>query len=298
MPQGEAAAGSAVMSFFQWSQDCCKRSVMRLLSILSQPAFCQPEQCMPAGKAEPTRRSGYPFRGSSTRMASRCELMHFQDGPNILCCSLTRHCSHHAGQVDFFGNHRNMTITAPSLDTVIHHRFTGHFELSGNFLGIRTFTSPEFQRELACLLHEAGAPGCGARRPDVLVVNSGMHDTETAVPLFAAAMRELAQRLRELQDSGVRVLWKGNNLLPKTHGLDVISRHYVEEAGLAFVNTEAVMKHFAEELAGGCCSDGHGGEHIGAIAAFHNASVRLTVSSLVTQEVLRHVCSRHTATVE
>ena len=71
----------------------------------------------------------------------------------------------------------------------------------------------------------------------------------------------------------------------------------LQEEGLTFVDTAGVMGHFREELAGSCCSDGHKGEHIGAIATFHNASVRLTVSSMVTQELLRHVCGEHAAHV-
>lgn len=30
------------------------------------------------------------------------------------------------------------------------------------------------------------------------------------------------------QDLGVHVLWRGNNLLPNTHGMDIVSRHYVQ----------------------------------------------------------------------
>ena len=195
-------------------------------------------------------------------------------------------------QVDYYGNHRNMTITVPFLDTVIHHRFTGHFELGNNGLGILTFTSPQIQQELNCLLQDPLTLGCGPRPPDVLVINSGMHDMETPIPTFAMAMRELAQRLRTLQDSGIHVLWRGNNLLPKSHGLDIISKHYITEEGLTFVNTAAVMKHFAADLASGCCADAITGTHIGAIAKYHNASARLTVSSMVTQELLRHICSK------
>lgn len=185
-----------------------------------------------------------------------------------------------------------MTITIPFLDTFIHHRFTGHFELTGNFLGIQTFVSPQFQDEFNHLLQEPRTPGCGHRRPDMLIVNSGMHDTESPVPQFAMTMRQLARRLRKIKDSGMHVLWKGNNRLPKTHELDVISRHYIDEEGLTFVDTDSIMKLFEEDLAAGCCSDGHGGEHIGAIANFHNASARLLVSSMVTQELLRHMCGK------
>lgn len=59
-----------------------------------------------------------------------------------------------------------------------------------------------FQAELACLLGDpAAGAGCGLRRPDVLVVNTGMHDMALPFPAFAMAMRELAARLRALQVS-------------------------------------------------------------------------------------------------
>lgn len=48
-------------------------------------------------------------------------------------------------QVDFYGSHRNMTITVPFLDTVIRHRFVGHVNLGDNAMGILTFTHPDFQ---------------------------------------------------------------------------------------------------------------------------------------------------------
>ena len=69
-----------------------------------------------------------------------------------------------------------------------------------------------------------------------------------------------------------------------------------QEEGLTFVDTAGVMSHFKEELASGCCADAMTGAHIGAIAAYHNASARLTVSSIVTQDLLRHVCGGRAAT--
>ena len=41
-------------------------------------------------------------------------------------------------QGDFDRNHRNMTITAETLDLKIRHRFTGHSDLGENGLGVET----------------------------------------------------------------------------------------------------------------------------------------------------------------
>lgn len=89
-----------------------------------------------------------------------------------------------------------------------------------------------------------------------------------------------------------QVVWRGNNSMRKTHGMDIISRHYLEAEGIPFVDTRAIMEHFKDMLATGCCSDlkVSNGQHIGAIAKFHNESSRLTVSSMVTQGVLGSIC--------
>jgi hypothetical protein len=47
-------------------------------------------------------------------------------------------------QVDFDRDHRNMTITAKTLDMKIRHRFTGHYDLGENGLGVETFLNTNF----------------------------------------------------------------------------------------------------------------------------------------------------------
>lgn len=112
------------------------------------------------------------------------------------------------------------------------------------------------------------------------------------------AIHALARRLAGVRDAGTKVLWRGNNALPITHGLDVVSRHYMAAEGVPYLDTRDVMRHFEADIAAGCCTDqslpgglGAGaGMHIGAIAKYHNASLRLTVSSMATQAFLGHVC--------
>ena len=48
--------------------------------------------------------------------------------------------------------------------------------------------------------------------------------------------------------------WRGNNLLPHTHGMDVISRHYIESEGLKFVDTRGIMEYFKADIATGVSS--------------------------------------------
>ena len=45
--------------------------------------------------------------------------------------------------------------------------------------------------------------------------------------------------------------WRGNNALPHTHGMDVISRHYIESEGLDFVDTRGIMEYFKDDIATG-----------------------------------------------
>ncbi len=76
-------------------------------------------------------------------------------------------------QIEFFGNHRNMTVSAPTLGLTITHRFTGHVDLKENMMGLDTFFHRDFQREFRCLTDPQPGQGCQKRRPDMLVVNSG-----------------------------------------------------------------------------------------------------------------------------
>jgi hypothetical protein len=88
--------------------------------------------------------------------------------------------------------HRNMSAVFPAHKISLVHRFTGHPQLDHNHFGISTFESREFADELSCLLGETR----GCMRPDVVVVNSGLHDYNTTLPEFEAAVVRLAARLR------------------------------------------------------------------------------------------------------
>jgi hypothetical protein len=52
-------------------------------------------------------------------------------------------------------------------------------------------------------------------------------------------------------DKGITVAWRGNNALPHTHGMDVISRNYIETEGLPFVDTRAIEEYFKDDIATG-----------------------------------------------
>ena len=59
------------------------------------------------------------------------------------------------------------------------------------------------QAELDCLLGEP-LSGCG-RRPDILVVNSGLHDAQTSAQHFIENIETIGEKLRGIADNGTRV---------------------------------------------------------------------------------------------
>lgn len=138
--------------------------------------------------------------------------------------------------------HRNMSADFPAHNISLVHRFTGHPLLDHIHFGIATFESREFANELSCLLGETS----GCMRPDVVVVNSGLHDYNTTLPQFEATVVRLAARLRRL---GVRVVWLGNHdsapanvlsrfLLP---AFDEAAFRAFSRLGHRYVNTSRVI---------------------------------------------------------
>ena len=63
--------------------------------------------------------------------------------------------------------------------------------------------------------------------------------------------RVLSQLMISCSNKGITVAWRGNNALPHTHGMDVISRHYIESEGLPFVDTRAIEEYFKNDIATG-----------------------------------------------
>ena len=75
------------------------------------------------------------------------------------------------------------------------------------------------QDELDCLLGEP-LSGCG-RRPDILVVNSGLHDAETSTQHFIENTEKLAERLHGISLKGTKVrpsTWSQ----PSSHALNKV----------------------------------------------------------------------------
>lgn len=89
----------------------------------------------------------------------------------------------------------------------------------------------------------------------------------------------------------MQVYWKATNVAPFSKGMNALARYVMEERGLVFIDTQEIFDNFKEDIAGACCNDHQGkGFHFGAIAHYTNSSLRITVSSMVTQTMLGHMC--------
>ncbi len=191
---------------------------------------------------------------------------------------------------------RNFTTFVPSLGITVRHRFTGAANIPENYGGIDSIMhSPEFADEFNCLY---GKNSSGCRRPDVLVVQSSFHEVED-VDRFAQNIDEYMIMLTSVRDAGCRVFWKGTWNATSPHESDPdrkrdnaaitelnrLAEQAAKKHGIPFINLMDVFTFSSKFL------DFEGTlinlPHLGAIAGnpFDGA-----LSTLMTQEVLRHVC--------
>lgn len=87
----------------------------------------------------------------------------------------------------------------------------------------------------------------------------------------------------------MQVIWKGTNMASFSKGMDAVAQYFVSKNGLQFFDTHEIIGHFKEDIAAGCCTDHR--FHFGSIAHYRDSSVRVTVSSMVTQALLGMICN-------
>ena len=78
--------------------------------------------------------------------------------------------------VSLINNYLNISINAASRGIWLRYRYTGHHKLEGNSLGIKTFFEKSFSEELACMIGADASSKTVCPRPDVIVINTGLHD--------------------------------------------------------------------------------------------------------------------------
>jgi len=184
---------------------------------------------------------------------------------------------------------------------------TGHYKLRENFYGIRTFTHSDFQAELACLLGESGAPECP--RPDIVLLNSGLHDArdgKAVINHFEEHMARVAARLGDLAAKfGTRVFWVGSkSFRPYTKyvhyhvevmGLDAIAKDYMAQNGLPFIDLSRIMRGLVPSGDTGHLPYTGDSVHWGSIAFWRNEELKVSVSTMLLQEILGAVCKSSSA---
>ena len=202
---------------------------------------------------------------------------------------------------------RNMTVISDASDTYIRHRFMGHYDIQGNYYGMRTFTEPTFvQSELLCLLGLVGTD-LECPLPDIILINSGHHDIHQSPEIFEHNMRQFLNMVRSeyirIQYFNVKIYWKGTLLsgLHETghrelYTLDQLAARICKDYRIPYINATDVLRFLPRYL-----DVQPGGErpyqlytqdriHHGGIARSHNLTKVGSVSMLVTQRILAAIC--------
>jgi hypothetical protein len=193
--------------------------------------------------------------------------------------------------VTYYNFHRNMTVNQSQDNIFIRHRFMGHYDIFDDNGGVETFTRAEIREELDCIL---GADATGCPKPDVVILNSGLHDKSTLVD-YAFMLNDVITKLKNLQIE--TILWRGNlvswhtaSLLPDLLLFDRIAKELCKKHdipvmdGLALFNSlEGLFPNSMEQFTKDYI-------HYGSIARFAQFNLRMTLSSMMTQETMRHLC--------
>ena len=92
----------------------------------------------------------------------------------------------------------------------IAYRFIGNPVLTRNDYGVKTLLDESIHDELHCIL--GLLPGCPV--PDVLILNSGLHDRNLDQREFVSVLSQAVNMIKkgygtEGFEKNVRVLWKG-----------------------------------------------------------------------------------------
>ncbi len=182
----------------------------------------------------------------------------------------------------------------------------GHHLVQGNYEGIHTFQHPDFQRELSCLLGEDTSRAACCPRPDIVLINSGMHDARrggnsTFAYIFEGRVAQLATRLRELVYQSVgktKVFWVGSNSFRafaefphvEVMALDAIARRYMTANDLPVIAVADMMQRL---LPFGTNVSGFSTDtiHWGPVAYYFSEEVRVTISTMLLQVIMGELCA-------
>jgi hypothetical protein len=204
--------------------------------------------------------------------------------------------------VKFYCCRRNLTVDIPDEGIKLHFRFTGHYNLVGNYGGVYTFLDENFRDELICLL--GLVKGC--KEPDLIVINSGLHDKDFTSEEFSDQLEKFMIFLKDSYAEASKVMppliWKSNmigctsTLLNEykasleqlnADAFRIVTQnknnHYVNITKITdYVHRWKV--HHKHNLYTGDCI------HYGSTARSKSFDHHGTISMLITQQILKEIC--------
>jgi hypothetical protein len=205
-------------------------------------------------------------------------------------------------------HHRNITLTLTEDRMKIRYRFIGHYDLHGNSLGIRSlsFIKDELMYMLGLENLALNTTNVEYNRvPNAVVLHSGYHDVLNSGHSVGVFMRTLRSFLtltmliyHHLHVTVPTFYWQGSPLHESDH-TSVVKLRVIEEEvfkmsqalpHFVYINNTQLFDHIP-----GFESDTskytHDFIHFGAITRRYNMSKLGTVSVMMTNYLLTHICS-------
>ena len=209
-----------------------------------------------------------------------------------------------------------MTIFASDIDTEIHFRYMGHPKLKENYGGIDTFMEKEIRPEVLCMV----GIDSSCVRPDIILLNSGLHDRDVKPSEFKAVLSSFLKLLEkgykgtftdyrktksvDRNKNFPRVLWKSDFLgcqnKAKIHRADIFSLdnaayEVATKFHIPFVNVSEVAKYvprYSQNYGDNMKTKLYTSDcvHYGSISRAKYFKTLGTISMLITQEFLHDIC--------
>lgn len=202
---------------------------------------------------------------------------------------------------------RNVTMRYRPREITVTHRFTGHYEIWDNFLGVETYLHPNFLQEFMCLI---GAEISGCNVPDIIVFNSGQHDIfnkDMTTEKFGQLLTEILDAIVSETHGKVRIMWRSVLVMEKSppqlkayddEAYRIIQTHYPDV--VRYVNISLAHDIFKRHVSDKMYSHSSNDDflHIGTTAKykfFRMANMPyeqqvMTLSTLATQMLLNEIC--------
>lgn len=208
----------------------------------------------------------------------------------------------------YTSRNRNQTVTMGGQKMLLKYRFAGAVKLAGNCGGLSTLLEESVKQEIANYVENGG------RKPDVIVINSALHDMCNAqlhhnkLRSFYDSIDKVGEELiKPWVEQGIKVVWRGNYRFAKEaqdivnpalgdyrvpEKMDLLAKETVEKHGASYVDIPDLIAHVHDDT--GCCQTINSATttfpHLGAVSVYHNPAASTFLSQLVTYKVLDSIC--------